>query len=125
MPGPSNKTETPAKPAAPEANKTGVEAALDSGLLTIQVPDGAKVFINGYETRSQGTRRQYASAGLVPGKVYPYAVTVMIPRASPGAADSTVPQWDTQVETVFLKAGDRLSLNFDGAMKTVLVASGR
>jgi uncharacterized protein (TIGR03000 family) len=122
LPGPG-KADTPTKPAAPEA-KTGLQAS-DSGVLTIQVPEGAKVFINGLETRSQGTRRQYLSAGLVPGKVYPYAVTVMIPRASQGAVDSATPQLETRVETVYLKAGEHLSLNFDRSMKTVLVAGGR
>jgi uncharacterized protein (TIGR03000 family) len=121
LPGPS-KAETPAKPA--EASKTGLEADADSGLLTIQVSDEAKVFINGHETHSQGTRRQYLSTGLVPGKVYPYAVTVMIPRASEGTGDGAAPQWDTRVETVYLKAGERLSLNFDRSMSPILVASG-
>jgi len=71
------------------------------------VPAGAKVFINGYETRSQGTHRQYVSTGLAAGNLYPYAITVMVPRA-PQTTSQTVadPQWDTRVETVYLKAGN-------------------
>jgi uncharacterized protein (TIGR03000 family) len=123
LPGPS-KPEVPARPTTmPEANNADVQSSSASGMLTIQVPEGSKVLVNGYETHSQGIRRQYLSSGLVPGKVYPYAVTVMIPRASDGAGNNAAAKWDTKVETVYLKAGDRLSLNFDASMKTILASS--
>ena len=111
------------KSAVPDPGKSSTEARSDRGLLTIRVPAGAKVFINGYETRSQGTHRQYVSTGLAAGNLYPYAITVMVPRA-PQTTSQTVagPQWDTRVETVYLKAGEHLSVDFERAAERVLVA---
>jgi len=121
LPGPGG-TESQPKPSAASPNKATLSSPGADGILTLQVPAEAKVFINGHETRSQGTRREYVSAGLVPGKLYPYAVTVMTPRASQAGAQ---PQWDSRVETVYLKAGEDLSLNFNRTTNHALVARGQ
>jgi uncharacterized protein (TIGR03000 family) len=111
------------KSAIPEPAKGTTGARSDRGLLTIQVPAGARVFINDYETRSQGTRRQYVSTGLLAGNLYPYTIRVTAPRLSPTSAQAgTGPQWQTRVETVYLKAGDHLSLDFQRGAERVLVA---
>jgi len=111
------------KSAIPEPPKGSTEAQSDRGLLTIRVPAGAKVFINGSETHSQGTRRQYVSTGLAAGNLYPYAITVMVPRATQASAQTGAgPQWDTRVETVYLKAGEHLSVDFERAAERVLMA---
>ena len=118
---------SPAKPlSVPDSAKPGstkLDVRPDSGLLTVHVPAGAKVFINGLETRSTGTRRQYVSHGLAEGKLYPYQVQVLLPRNPQGAGDGR--QWAIATRTVYLTSGDRVGLSFaDRAVDGVLVAQG-
>ena len=47
---------------------------MDGGSLAVSVPSDAKVIINGLETRSTGSRRQFYSSGLKPGLKYTYVV---------------------------------------------------
>jgi uncharacterized protein (TIGR03000 family) len=78
-----------------------------SGLLTIYVPEDAKVVINGLATRSQGVRRQYASSGLKPGSAYRYEIRAEVVRDG-----KTL----TTTRTVILRAGDiqTVAMEFDG-----------
>ncbi|MFZ5829658.1 MAG: TIGR03000 domain-containing protein [Planctomycetota bacterium] len=59
---------------------TALPTAKDSGLLTIWVPYDAKVWVNGMETKSTGSRRQYVSFGLKQGFSYRYEVKAQIVR---------------------------------------------
>jgi uncharacterized protein (TIGR03000 family) len=61
----------PAKPTADAARP-------DAGVLTVVVPADAKVYINGFETKSTGTVRQYVSYGLKQGASYRYEVRVVL-----------------------------------------------
>ena len=72
-------------------------------MLTVWVPEDAKVMINGLETRSTGSRRQYYSSGLKPGLTYTYVVRAQVIR-------NGQVQEDTQ--TVTLAAGQTNSLAF-------------
>jgi uncharacterized protein (TIGR03000 family) len=72
-------------------------------LLTVQVPYDAKVIINGRETRSTGSRRQYCSSGLKPGVTYTYVVRAQVIR-------NGKVQEDTQ--TVKLAAGQITAVTF-------------
>ncbi len=74
-----------------------------SGLLTIWVPAGAKVTINGIETKSMGSRRQYVSYGLKPGFTYKYVVRAQIVRNGKLAEET---------KTVHLTAGAREGVAF-------------
>lgn len=58
---------------------TGISTE-DSSSLTVQVPDDAKVIINGRETSSKGSRRQYYSSGLKAGVTYTYVVRAQVIR---------------------------------------------
>ncbi|GAB6165541.1 hypothetical protein JCM19992_15410 [Thermostilla marina] len=78
---------TPMSPDAPGAmglpvNPTAYspQTQENSGILTVYVPVDAKVTINGYETRSTGTRREYVSLGLKQGLEYRYEITAEIVR---------------------------------------------
>jgi uncharacterized protein (TIGR03000 family) len=84
----------------------------DSGLLTVSVPADAKVTVNGHETRSTGSRRQYYSSGLESGRRYPYVVRAQIVR------DGQVRE-DTR--TVTLTAGQSAAMDFafDAASRQV------
>jgi len=74
-------TPAPQQPPLPGPAQGGLEPTRsDSGLLTIYVPYDAKVFINGLETRTTGSRRQYVSYGLLPGYRYKYEVRVELVR---------------------------------------------
>ncbi len=46
----------------------------DAALLTVAVPNGATVTVNGHPTSSSGTVRQFMSRGLKEGYVYTYVV---------------------------------------------------
>ncbi|MGB7348163.1 MAG: TIGR03000 domain-containing protein [Pirellulaceae bacterium] len=61
--------------ASHEVRKTAIDA--DAALLTVAVPnDSAKVTVNGHETKSSGSVRQFMSRGLEDGFVYTYVVKV-------------------------------------------------
>jgi uncharacterized protein (TIGR03000 family) len=70
MPGPSDSPAT----------KTSERSAENSGLLTVWVPYDAKVTVNGIETKSTGSRRQFVSYGLKPGLSYKYVVKAEVVR---------------------------------------------
>jgi len=74
-----------------------------SGLLTIYVPYEAKVTINGLETKSTGSRREYVSHGLKPGYTYEYTVRAEIVRDGKPLSDE---------RTVVLTAGERDAVAF-------------
>lgn len=99
-----------AETAAPET----IEATIDSdaALLTVSVPEDAKVTVNGLSTSSKGAIRQFMSNGLKEGFVYTYVVNVTFT-----AADKT------ESKTVKLRAGstERLVFNEPSPVKTVSV----
>lgn len=84
-----------------------------SGLLTVYVPADAKVLINGYETTSEGSRREYVSYGLKEGLQYPYKIEAEVVR-----------EGKVYVETreVILTAGDKKGVAFSFAVGTVAAA---
>lgn len=51
-----------------------------SVMLSVVVPDDAKVFVNGLETTSTGERRRYISRGLAEGATYAYEIRVEVRR---------------------------------------------
>ena len=50
---------------------------LGTGTISVTVPDNAKVYINGYETKMPGISRRYIVNDLEPGKVYDYEVRIV------------------------------------------------
>lgn len=75
----------------------------NSGLLTVWVPYNAKVTVNGMETRSTGSKRQFVSYGLKPGFSYKYEVRAEAVRNG---------QLETETRSVVLTAGERTSVAF-------------
>lgn len=81
VPKPEPDTSVPSKPALPGPFRgTSFSPSLPSnaGLLTVHVPADAEVYINGDPTRSTGSRREYVSFGLEPGKVYRYEIKALV-----------------------------------------------
>ncbi len=87
-----------------------------SGLLTVWVPAAARVTINGLETKTSGSRRQYVSHGLKSGLTYKYVVRAEIVRDGKLVAET---------KTVQLTAGGRegLAFGFNPSMDEGLVSS--
>ena len=50
---------------------------LGTGTISVTVPDNAKVYINGYETKMPGVNRKYVVNDLEPGKMYDYEVRIV------------------------------------------------
>jgi uncharacterized protein (TIGR03000 family) len=75
----------------------------NSGQLTVWVPYDAKVIVNGLETRSTGSKRQFVSFGLKPGFNYKYEVRARVIRDGVAVEETKV---------VTLTAGGRDSVAF-------------
>ena len=73
----------------------------DGAMLTLDVPEDARVYINGMLTKTPGTHRTYVSRGLEPGYSYTYAVRVEVTRGGRRVS---------QERTVELQTGQTRSL---------------
>jgi uncharacterized protein (TIGR03000 family) len=114
---PAMPTEPGTPPApAPAMPKTSSTAAEESGVLTVWVPDDATVTVNGLETRSSGSRRQFVSFGLKPGFSYKYVVRAQVVRNG---------QVQDDTRTVVLTAGQVTAVAFGFNTPTQQVASAR
>ncbi|MFH1922814.1 MAG: TIGR03000 domain-containing protein [Planctomycetota bacterium] len=106
-PGPSapGPEPTPPEPTpAPPSPTTDVGPAREGGAqISIFVPAGAKVVINGLETKSTGTQREYISYGLKPGHAYRYEIRAQIVRNGRQIEDA---------RTVYLSVGAREQVAF-------------
>jgi uncharacterized protein (TIGR03000 family) len=96
-------------------NTTATPTIENSGLLTIYVPNDAKVTINGLPTASQGSKRQYVSYGLQPGLNYKYEIHASVVRDGQLIEDN---------KTIYLTAGQRGAVAF-GSSPISTVASTR
>ena len=103
-------------------------------MLSLYVPPNTKIYINGQETRSVGSQRDYVSFGLENDKTYPYTISALILQklenpqagatASLGAAADQATEvigerlreenrrWNWVTKTVYLRAGERLAVSF-------------
>ena len=83
---------------------TSIEpTAGDSGILTVWVPNEAKVTINGLLTKSTGSKRHFVSYGLRPGYTYKYEVKAEVVREG---------KIVTEEQTVSLTAGEHGGVAF-------------
>jgi uncharacterized protein (TIGR03000 family) len=72
---PTTPPLTPPPPGGIVPPTTSLEpSGSDSGVLTVWVPNDAKVTINGLVTKSTGSKRSFVSYGLRPGYTYKYEV---------------------------------------------------
>ena len=79
----------------------------DGGLLVVQVPAEAMVYVNGSKTTSQGGVRRFLSRGLVAGQKYEFVVRMAID----GGKEAT--------KVVSLTAGQQSSVSFLAAASEV------
>ena len=86
----------------PAGSPTSFERA--DGLLTVNVPEDAKIYVNGIPTSSTGGARQYVSRNLRLGFNYTYEVKAeMVRDGKPVEV----------VKTINLRAGETANLAFD------------
>jgi uncharacterized protein (TIGR03000 family) len=91
--------------APPEPAPTdGARLNRSRGILTVQIPDDAKLYVNGKLTRSTGSSRRFVSTNLTPGHRYPYSLQAVVERDG-----RTV----TRTKQVRLLAGARAQVEFD------------
>lgn len=83
-----------------------------NAILTVQVPQNTKIYVNGVPTKSTGSMRRYVSRNLTRGFDYTYEV-----RAESIANG----QRSVQTKTVHLRAGQMAELAFDAASSSSTV----
>ncbi|MHB8897982.1 MAG: TIGR03000 domain-containing protein, partial [Thermoguttaceae bacterium] len=88
---PSNVPK-PAEPAPPRPldplQPQGSVSPANEGTISILIPEGAQVVINGYITKSSGRVRRYVAQNLKPGLVYPFNIQVNVVRDGRTLTDS-------------------------------------
>jgi len=110
-PAPSPPAVTPPAPSPPAATQ-GTDQAAPAGTsqqtgsvtLAVHVPADARVYVNGYLTKTPGTVRQYISRGLVPGYQYTYKLRAVVHRDGKELSDTRV---------VRMRAGENHEVTFD------------
>jgi uncharacterized protein (TIGR03000 family) len=103
---PAGTSPAPAAPVPPERSPTaGIipDSEGTRGLIGVSVPAEARVFINGLETKSRGSYREYVSYGLKSGFTYKYEIRAEIARQGRLVEDT---------RTVYLTAGARKQVAF-------------
>jgi uncharacterized protein (TIGR03000 family) len=99
----------------PPVRNTSIESSAgQSGVLTVWVPNDAKVTINGLLTKSTGSKRQFVSYGLQPGYTYNYEVKAEVVREG---------RIVTESQTVAITAGERGGVAFGFNVPPSTVAS--
>lgn len=98
-------TEPAAEPAAevPPAADASFRLGRDAVMLSVWVPNDARIFVNGNTTNSTGSARNYISRGLQPGASYAYEVRAELVRNG-----KTL----TETKQVTLVAGQRVNIEF-------------
>ncbi|QJW99429.1 TIGR03000 domain-containing protein [Frigoriglobus tundricola] len=81
--------------------------------LIVRVPANAKVWVNGVKTTQNGTRREFTSSGLTPGRSYTFLV-----RAQWGESDGNAVDNDRRIT---VQAGERRAIDFGAAVPAVAV----
>lgn len=103
-PGTTDEGTEPGAPGVPPPGPTTLDVRHGSGVLSIRVPAGAKVIVNGRETKSTGIHREYVSYGLRPGFVYKYEIRARMVQNGRLVED---------VRTAYLTTGGRQEVAFD------------
>ncbi len=116
---PAPDVDLPPLPAAPGAAPkptTSRSLPRDAALLTVVVPEDARVYVNGMLTKTPGTQRQYVSYGLRPGYGYTYEVRAVVTRDGQELSDT---------QMVRVRVGETRDLAFDFRARADAVVAAR
>jgi len=109
--------DAPLPPLPGEAKPSaGRRLPTDAALLSVVVPQDAKVYVNGMLTRTPGTHRQYVSYGLQPGYGYTYEVRAVVTRNGEELSDTQI---------VRVRVGETRDLAFDFRARADAVVAAR
>lgn len=101
---PAFNAQTTTKPADPAAVPTVTPPAnLDTAKITVKLPAGATLFVNGGKNNRTESVREFTTPALTPGKVYTYTMRAEITR-------NGLPEY--QESKVEFRAGDALTVDF-------------
>ena len=81
----------------------------DGAMLVVEVPEDAKLFINGTLTAVSGGTRNFATTGLTADKKYEYELKMVVDRGG---------KTDEQTRTVWLVAGEQQTVSMKSADST-------
>lgn len=112
----SHDVQSPVDESAAPAEGSGDSAyrpSSDGIMLTVRVPAGAKIMVNGLETSSTGEVRRYISRGLESGYTYNYEVEAVITRDGKEV---------TETKSARVRAGQSVAMDFDFTDATELNA---
>lgn len=70
--------------------KASSRPSKDGVLLSLDVPEDARVYVDGTLTKTTGKHREYACSGLRPGQSYAYQVRVVVTRNGKELSDTQV-----------------------------------
>ena len=114
MPGPEAPPPIEDAPLFDSTSGAGARVT-DKALLSVAVPEEAKVFVNGQPTKTPGAQRRYVSPGLARGFSYTYEVRAEVLRDG---------QTVSETKRVHLRAGQTADLAFqfpvEATVETVL-----
>ena len=96
-------SDAPSAPAPADGDMT-YRPSNDGIMLTVNVPAGAKIKVNGLETTSTGEVRRYISRGLEDGYTYNYEVEATITRDGKEV---------TETKSARVQAGQSVAMDFD------------
>ena len=132
--GGSKDPGVPLPPPSESLDPFGMSSAsrTTDATFAVDVPEDAVVLVNGAPTKSTGVTRNFVSSGLEVGKVYPYAVQVLVPTRNADAAGingTTVAHNGTHyvqvAKTVYVRAGEEVNLAFTPTATDPLVQLAR
>ena len=92
LPGDVSPAKSPVPAPPVPAGEKSTRAPHNGTILTVVVPEDARVFMNGQLTKTPGTHRQYISRGLQPGQRYTYEVEAVVNRGGQAVKDTQVVQ---------------------------------
>ena len=104
----------PAVPPAPPPSASTQSGSNGAATLNVVVPADAKVTVNGHETKTPGSQRQYVSYGLQSNREYLFKVAVQVTRGG---------KVQQETRSAILGAGGTATLTFNLGESTQQLAA--
>jgi uncharacterized protein (TIGR03000 family) len=103
-------------PAAAPAKKSASLVPADGAVLLVEVPENARLLINGKASNLTGGVRKFAANGLTDDKQYQYEVKMIVEEDG---------QSREQTKTVWLVSGEEHTVSFNASEATVVADAGK